>query len=122
MYINDEVVNGDKHSTLMDTPSGLLVAQSVLYNSSAYVGMKKNELTKQEEKTAIGNVTECGLINYLTNSGVDTEDMIAHRKGEGFKKFDIPFSSSRKRATCVVALPDGGIRVFVKGAPEIVIE
>jgi magnesium-transporting ATPase (P-type) len=36
--------------------------------------------------------------------------------------FDIPFSSSRKRATSVIRLPNGDIRVFVKGAPEIVIE
>ena len=33
----------------------------------------------------------------------------------------IPFSSERKRATNVITLNNGMIRVFCKGAPEIVL-
>lgn len=55
-------------------------------------------------------------------SGVPCEHYISNRKTPGFKKFDVPFTSSRKRATTVVQLEDGTIRVFVKGAPEILIQ
>lgn len=67
-------------------------------------------------------MTECGLINYLLESGIDCESLINDRKNAGFLIFDIPFSSARKRATSVVRLPNGDVRVFVKGAPEMVIE
>lgn len=121
LYINDHVVDGDKYGRLMETPTGELLVQSVLYNSSAYVGDKENGLTKRMEKTAIGNVTECGLINYLMKSEVPCEELISHRKQPGFMLFEIPFNSARKRATSVVRLPNGDVRVFAKGAPEIVI-
>jgi len=67
-------------------------------------------------------VTEVGLIKYLTQSGCPSKDQIKHRDSDK-PVFTIPFSSARKRATTAVSL-DGGkkIRVFCKGAPEIVIE
>jgi len=93
----------------------------VLYNATAYVG-EEDPVTKQKKKTAIGNVTECGLINYLMESDVGCEELISHRKNPGFKIFDIPFNSSRKRATSVIQLTNGKIRIFCKGAPEVVLE
>lgn len=105
---------------MMDTTYGDKIAQSVLYNSSAFVEEKENPLTKKLEPTAVGNVTECGLINYLLRSGVNCEEIIAQRKSRIL--FDVPFDSKRKRATSVVKLDDGTIRVFVKGAPEVVLE
>lgn len=67
-------------------------------------------------------MTECGILNYLKDSGVNCEEMVEHRNGSNFELLKIPFSSGRKRETSVVTLPDGTIRVFVKGAPEIVVE
>jgi len=116
------VIKGDRFATITSDPSHDVIVQSVLYNSSAYVDIKEDPLTHQTRKIAIGNVTECGLINYLICSGVDCEELISHRKNPKFLQFDIPFDSGRKRATSVVMLPNGDIRVFVKGAPEVVIE
>ena len=116
------MIKGDKFATITSDPSHDVIVQSVLYNSSAYVDTKEDPLTHQMRKIAIGNVTECGLINYLIGSGVDCEELISHRKNPNFLQFDIPFDSGRKRATSVVMLPNGNIRVFVKGAPEVVIE
>ena len=121
-YVNDRVIKGDKFATLASDPSHDFIVQSVLYNSSAYVDTKEDPLTRQMRKVAIGNVTECGLINYLIASSVDCEELISHRKRPNFLQFDIPFDSGRKRATSVVMLPNGDIRVFVKGAPEVVVE
>lgn len=70
-----------------------------------------------------GNVTEVGLIKYLTQSRVNTERMIEQReKNEVI--FKLPFNSKRKRATTVIRHPSqaGKVRVFVKGAPEIIIQ
>ena len=67
-------------------------------------------------------MTEVGLIKYLTESGCPTKDQIKIRDADK-PVFTIPFSSARKRATNVVSLDNGNkIRVFCKGAPEIVIE
>lgn len=121
-YLNDAIVSGAMYSGLNANQSGLLVAESVLYNASAYVGEKQDPLTRQMKKTAIGNVTEVGLINYLLESGVDCEELISHRKNLGFLIFEIPFNSSRKRATSVIQHPNGKIRIFCKGAPEVVLE
>lgn len=120
-YVNDHVIDGKKYERLMETPTGEIVAQSVLYNSSAYIG-EEDPVTKEKKKTPIGNVTECGLIRYLMDSGVACEELISHRTRASFKILDIPFNSSRKRATSVINLGNGKIRVFVKGAPEIVIK
>jgi len=119
-FVNDHVVDGSSYKRISETITGEVIAESVLYNSSAYIG-DEDPVTHQKKKTPIGNVTECGLIKYLMESGVPCEELIANRKREGFSIFEIPFNSGRKRATAVVKLPNGNIRVFVKGAPEIVI-
>lgn len=69
-----------------------------------------------------GNVTEKGLFKYLIDSGVDCMDMLKAKDIENFEVFMIPFSSRRKRATFAVRLPElgGKVRVFTKGAPDIV--
>ena len=74
-------------------------------------------------KETQGNVTEVGLIKYLTQSKINVEKMIEQRdKNEVV--FKMPFNSKRKRSTMVIRHPSqaGKVRVFVKGAPEIVIE
>lgn len=114
-YVNDKVHEGHKFEGLFDLPNGELIAQAVLYNSSAFIGEKDGK------KITMGNVTECGIINYLNDNGVPCEELIKHRKSENFELCSIPFSSARKRETNVVTLPNGKIRVFVKGAPEIVL-
>ena len=68
-------------------------------------------------------MTEVGLVKYLTKSKINAEKMIEQReKNEVI--FKLPFNSKRKRATTVIKHPSqaGKVRVFVKGAPELVIE
>jgi len=67
-------------------------------------------------------VTEVGLIKYLMHSDIDVMTYLANKENDGFIEFQIPFNSKRKRATTAIRHPDGHVRVFVKGAPEIVIE
>ena len=65
-------------------------------------------------------MSEVGLIKYLTMSGCNTKEQIKERDSNK-SVAQIPFSSERKRATNVITLNNGMIRVFCKGAPEIVL-
>ena len=65
-------------------------------------------------------MSEVGLIKYLTMSGCNTKEQIKERDSNK-PVAQIPFSSERKRATNVITLNNGKIRVFCKGAPEIVL-
>lgn len=93
------------------------IMKAVIFNSTAFIQTEENGTDSYQ-----GNVTEVGLIKYLTESSCPTKEQIKQRDADK-PVFTIPFSSARKRATNVVTL-DGGskIRVFCKGAPEIVIE
>lgn len=73
------------------------------------------------ELVSKGNVTECGMINYLLKQGAPVKETLDRRESENLIEFSIPFSSSRKRATTAVKEGED-IRVFCKGAPEILIE
>ena len=86
----------------------------MLYNCSAYVEFNNGV------KVAKGNVTEVGLINYLIASKIDTESIL-NSKQESIL-ISIPFNSTRKRATTAVSHSERVIRVFVKGAPDILID
>jgi Ca2+ transporting ATPase len=89
----------------------------VLFNCSARI--EKNEQGQFEPK---GNCTEQGLIRFFQDIGLPVQDII--RKKEDNILQVIPFNSGRKRACTAVRHPDhqNTLRVFVKGAPEIVME
>lgn len=118
-YMEDDIVPGSKNPALQNSSSSELIAEGVLYNCSATIEVKDDG-----SKQTIGNVTEIGLINYLVGAGIDAESMLKMKKNDVEIIFQIPFSSKRKRQTTVIKHPsqEGKVRVFCKGAPEIVIE
>jgi calcium-translocating P-type ATPase len=93
-----------------------LMAEGVLYNCSAR--LEKNE---KGELTAVGNVTEQGLLRCLLDLGVDCMNTLL-TKDERILHL-IPFNSSRKRAATCIRHPEDPnlVRAFCKGAPEIVL-
>lgn len=118
-YYLDKIHTGTKSDSMKEESVGDLIAQSVCYNGSAFI-----ETLENGEKKAKGNVTEVGIINYLTASKFDTEEMIDARINTLNPLFTIPFSSARKRSSQVIAHPTiaGGVRVYVKGAPDMVLK
>lgn len=70
-----------------------------------------------EAKNAVGEPTECALVNYAYTLGLD--------KNEEKKKYvrigEIPFDSSRKMMTTVHRDANGAIIQFTKGAPDEII-
>ena len=118
-YLGDDIVPGDKNPALRGSQISELVGEGIVFNSTATI-----ELKDDGRKETIGNVTECGLINYLVKSDLDVESKLSERRNDIDILFSIPFSSKRKRATTVIKHPSqaGKVRVFCKGAPEMVIK
>ena len=62
------------------------------------------------------------MINYLIESGFDVESVLKLKEQEVIL-FNIPFNSNRKRqTTAILDRRANQVKVFVKGAPEIVIQ
>jgi magnesium-transporting ATPase (P-type) len=96
-----------------------LFVQGVLWNCSARI--EKNHMSGVLEPK--GNCTEIGLIKYLMAAGISVQDIIREKEGKILQT--IPFNSRRKRASTTLSLnskDNSKVRVFLKGAPEIVIE
>ena len=117
-YFEDDIIQGQSNPAINSQHSAELITESIIYNSTAYIETNDNGV-----KETTGNVTEVGLIKYLTQSKVNAEKMIEQREKNEII-FKLPFNSKRKRATTVIKHPSqaGKVRVFVKGAPEIIIE
>ncbi|CDW88443.1 calcium-translocating p-type pmca-type family protein [Stylonychia lemnae] len=98
-------------------PRNDLLAEGVLFNCSARI--ERNELGVLETK---GNCTEQGLISYLMDAGVQADHLLRQKDDKILQV--IPFNSKRKRACTAIRHPtkENLVRVFVKGAPEIVLE
>ena len=72
----------------------------------------------EAEKTAIGEPTECALVNYAYTLGLNKNEQknILVRVGE------VPFDSGRKMMSTVHKSSDGALVQFTKGAPDVVLD
>ena len=68
--------------------------------------------------TAVGDPTEAALVVAAAREGVDQAGALADWPRTG----DIPFDSGRKLMSTVHARSGGGWTVFVKGAPDVLLE
>ncbi len=70
------------------------------------------------EKTAVGEPTECALVNYAETLGLskNTQKNVFVRIGE------VPFDSMRKMMTTVHNTEDGSLIQFTKGAPDEILK
>lgn len=75
-----------------------------------------NDSKLDEKGGAIGDPTETALIDYVLAHNNWSADQIRGRIRAG----EIPFDSERKLSTVVVSR-DGGYRIYVKGAPDVLL-
>ena len=100
-------------ASLPDTAEGRLVAQGIAVNSTAHLHFEEGK-----PPTVIGNPTEGALLLWLDGQGVDYRQVKAGCEVVA----EIPFSTERKYMAVVAVCPDGVKRLFVKGAPELLLE
>lgn len=69
----------------------------------------------------VGNGTETGFIKFLQDAEIPVHDEILKKLGK--IETVVPFSTIRKRSLTALRHPDHDdfVRVFMKGAPEIVV-
>lgn len=89
-----------------------LVYASIAINSTAEVNLEDGRLV------TLGNPTEGALLKWLHAQGVE----YAHYREATNIISQEPFSSELKMMKTIVQLEDGNYGVYVKGAPEIVLE
>ncbi len=70
---------GDSFPSLLQNKNCEILAETVLFNCSAFVEHEKTGLNAVR-----GNVTEVGLIKFLINSRVDVQSMLEMKKDESF--------------------------------------
>ncbi len=110
-----QIICSDKTGTLTQnrmtvmevwTPDEPLLFQSMLHC---------NDSTLDAQGRAMGDPTETALLDYLLLHKQTTPETIRARVRAG----EIPFDSGRKLSTVAIRLPDGKLRIFVKGAPDV---
>ncbi|MBQ7398537.1 MAG: cation-translocating P-type ATPase [Clostridia bacterium] len=71
-----------------------------------------------EVGTAVGEPTECALVNYAHTLGYDKND----QKNDYVRVGEVPFDSMRKMMTTVHKTADGSLVQFTKGAPDEILK
>jgi len=69
----------------------------------------------------IGNKTECAMLGFVIDLGVDYRQLRKEMPDTRFKKV-YTFNSARKSMSTIIPLDSGGFRVYTKGASEIVMK
>ena len=72
----------------------------------------------EEAKTAVGEPTECALVNYAESLSLSK----SVQKTELVRIGEVPFDSSRKMMTTVHEAKDGSLVQFTKGAPDEILK
>ena len=96
---------------LGDDAESRLIETAIAVNSTAQL-----DLSNPDNPTVLGNPTEGALLLWLRKNGVDYRPI----RQEARVVRELPFTTERKYMATVIATPDGEERLFVKGAPEIV--
>ena len=105
------MVKGEKINPLNNQALTMLLKAASLCNEA--------KLSKSENEWKIlGDPTEGALIVAAVKAGLSQEEL----KKAYPRISEIPFSSERKRMTTIHKADNGRIFVFMKGAPEIVLE
>lgn len=95
-----------------------MLSEQVSINRTAYLVYKDPEGKTLHQPLIIGNKTEGALIMMIKSWGFDYEEVRNAMYSEERDDKVFSFNSAKKRSTAVVHLSDGGVRIFVKGASE----
>ena len=102
---------GLEDQKLTDSPRSRLIETAIAVNSTAQL-----DLSDPTRPSVLGNPTEGALLLWLNENGVDYRKI----RSEAEVIAELPFTTERKYMATVIRTPEGKRRLFVKGAPEIV--
>ena len=94
------------------------IVESIVYNSSAYIEMSENSFY-----VPVGQGTEVSLIKWLQGAEIPVHEMMQHKFADGVVLATVPFNSQLKRSIIAIKHPnrEDTVRIYVKGAPEVVL-
>ncbi len=96
-------------------------AEDPVLREIAVGGILCNDSTLRQKDgkwTVEGDPTEGALLAFGRKAGLDRDEL----EGEWKRRSSVPFESEHKYMASLNESPEGGVRVFLKGAPEIVLQ
>ncbi len=94
-------------------------AAPLLELATVVLGCNNAHLVEEEGNwKVIGDPTEGALLAGGAKAGGDRERIEQERP----KHHELPFDSDRKRSTVIRKLPDGKLRAYVNGAPDVLLQ
>ena len=106
-----QVICSDKTGTLTQNKMTVVSYESSDVKLLAKAMCLASDATLNHEKIAVGEPTECALVNFAFKEGID-KDVISLDEP---RKSEIPFDSLRKKMTTIHQIPNGYIQ-YTKGA------
>ncbi len=110
-WVNGKFNDVPKDATTFESIDRELMQQIACINSTAFLERTQGQVRY------LGNPTECALLMMMEGWGVDWQNV--RSKADVLHQFS--FSSDRKRMSSLIRLPNGGLRLLIKGAPEVVL-
>ena len=94
-------------------------AAPLLELATVLLGCNSAHLAEAEGKwKTVGNPTEGALLAAGRKAGGDRERI----EQDMPKQHEFPFDSDRKRSTVIRKMPDGKLRAFINGAPDVLLQ
>lgn len=109
-----EVICSDKTGTLTQNKMTVTVFRSANKELLATAMTLCSDAEPDESGNAVGEPTECALVNFATKSGILKPEASEKQPRIG----EVPFDSMRKMMTTVHKTSDGKIIQYTKGAPD----
>ena len=115
-YAPEGAINDGTADVTAESDPGLhaLIAAAALCNDAQILPPDAED----SRWRALGDPTEAALLTLAKKAGVDPEAL----KRERVRSAEIPFDSAAKMMATEHACPDGGSRIFLKGAPEAIVK
>ncbi len=112
-----QVICSDKTGTLTQNKMTVVKHELAAPEAKFLTGMALCSDAKWDAEAgeAVGEPTECALVNDAAKAGLTGLDQEHPRVGEA------PFDSGRKMMSVVVETLDGGFEQYTKGAPDVVL-